>query len=214
MKIDNVTFYTDSKVVLGYITNESRRFYVYVANPVQTIRKHTSPRQWRYIDTSENPADLATRCLNAQNLAGSEWLIGPNFLRDPTHTPPQDQEEIALDEHDPEVRKEVIACSIAVVKKSRGLGAKRFSRFSTLASLQRAIANLIVVVKEFKQPKEKLNTRKELRSTTKTNRLRNPTAKELQQAMTVIVKTVQGESFSPELESTVQYQRRPGGELS
>ena len=28
-------FWTDGKVVLGYITNQSRRFHVYVANQVQ-----------------------------------------------------------------------------------------------------------------------------------------------------------------------------------
>ena len=55
MEINEITFYTDSKVVLGYIQNESRRFYVYVANRVQTIRKISSPKQWKYIDTSENP---------------------------------------------------------------------------------------------------------------------------------------------------------------
>lgn len=30
IELDNTTFYTDSKVVLGYIYNETRRFYVYV----------------------------------------------------------------------------------------------------------------------------------------------------------------------------------------
>ena len=35
MEIAGVAYYTDSKVVLGYIANESRRFYVYVANRVQ-----------------------------------------------------------------------------------------------------------------------------------------------------------------------------------
>ncbi|KAK0145155.1 hypothetical protein N1851_015946 [Merluccius polli] len=29
---NNITYYTDSKVVLGYIHNQSRRFYVYVHN--------------------------------------------------------------------------------------------------------------------------------------------------------------------------------------
>lgn len=38
LEIDQTTFYTDSKVVLGYIQNECRRFYVYVANQVQMIR--------------------------------------------------------------------------------------------------------------------------------------------------------------------------------
>jgi hypothetical protein len=37
MEIAQVTYYTDSKVVLGYITNESKCFYVYVANRVQLI---------------------------------------------------------------------------------------------------------------------------------------------------------------------------------
>lgn len=32
---DNITYYTDSKVVLGYIHKQSRRFYVYVHNRIQ-----------------------------------------------------------------------------------------------------------------------------------------------------------------------------------
>lgn len=63
MGIDEVTFYTDSKVALGYIQNESRRSYVYVANCVQLIHNISSPEQWTYIDTDENPADLTIRPL-------------------------------------------------------------------------------------------------------------------------------------------------------
>lgn len=60
MKISEVTYYTDSKVVLGYITNQSRRFYVYVANRVQLIRSLSSPDQWRYVESERNPANVAT----------------------------------------------------------------------------------------------------------------------------------------------------------
>ena len=74
--IDEVSFYTDSKVVLEYIQNECRRFYVYVANRVQIIRKISSPSQWRYVDTKENPADLATHGLSPHNLAESIWPTG------------------------------------------------------------------------------------------------------------------------------------------
>ena len=49
LKISDVTYYTDSKVVLGYITNESRRFYVYVANRVELIRSMSTLEQWRLI---------------------------------------------------------------------------------------------------------------------------------------------------------------------
>ncbi|KAK3092639.1 hypothetical protein FSP39_005230 [Pinctada imbricata] len=57
----SVKFYTDSKVVLGYIANDTRRFYTYVSNRVDRIRSRTSPQQWNYIPTHLNPADMATR---------------------------------------------------------------------------------------------------------------------------------------------------------
>ena len=36
-------YWTDSKDVLGFISNESRRFHTYVANRVQLIHEHTNP---------------------------------------------------------------------------------------------------------------------------------------------------------------------------
>ena len=42
-------FWTDSKVMLGYIRNDSKRFHVFVANRVQQIRDQTSPSQWRHV---------------------------------------------------------------------------------------------------------------------------------------------------------------------
>lgn len=80
LHIDCVMYYTDSKVVLGYICNESRRFYTYVANRVERIRKFTTPSQWNYVPTDRNPADLATRCLPAVELQDSSWLQGPKQL--------------------------------------------------------------------------------------------------------------------------------------
>ena len=56
------TYYlTDSKVVLGFISNESRRFQVYVANRVQFIQDHTSPAQWRYVESRSTPAEDGSR---------------------------------------------------------------------------------------------------------------------------------------------------------
>lgn len=60
LQLDEMLLYTDSRVVLGYIYNETRRFYVYVNNRVQRIRRSTQPEQWRYVRTDINPADQAT----------------------------------------------------------------------------------------------------------------------------------------------------------
>lgn len=47
-KLNAVKFYCDSRVVLGYICNDSKRFYVYVHH----IRQSTPPEQWLYVTSS------------------------------------------------------------------------------------------------------------------------------------------------------------------
>lgn len=80
-----------------YISNDARRFHVFVANRVQQIR--TSPDQWRYGESSQNPADEASRGLDAQELIqSSSWWNGPDFLwkesdpRESIESPPDDPE--------------------------------------------------------------------------------------------------------------------------
>ena len=53
LSLDDVQefFWSDSKVVLAYIANESRRFHVFVANRVQLIQDSTSVDQWKYVET-------------------------------------------------------------------------------------------------------------------------------------------------------------------
>lgn len=58
--VDFVQFHIDSKVVLGYINNSVRRFYMYVSNRIERILRTTTPKQWIYVPTHMNPADCAT----------------------------------------------------------------------------------------------------------------------------------------------------------
>ncbi|XP_033124561.1 uncharacterized protein LOC117122898, partial [Anneissia japonica] len=74
-------FWSDSKVALGYISNESRRFHVFVANRVQTIHNLSEPTQWHYIASEENPADIASRGSSVEELLDCDlWWQGPKFL--------------------------------------------------------------------------------------------------------------------------------------
>lgn len=68
LKPDRIRFYTDSRVVLGYIYNESRRFHVYVSNRVQRIRQSTQPEQWRYVSSEQNPADHGSHSVSSAKL--------------------------------------------------------------------------------------------------------------------------------------------------
>ena len=60
-------FWTDSKVVLGYINNSSKIFLIFVANRIQFIRENADPKQWFYVLTKENPADDSSRGLKDVN---------------------------------------------------------------------------------------------------------------------------------------------------
>ena len=66
---------------MGYVKNEARRFYVFVANRVQRIRDHTASEQWNYVESKCNPADDASRGLKSSEIASdSRWMNGPPFL--------------------------------------------------------------------------------------------------------------------------------------
>lgn len=72
-------FWTDSKVVLGYINNDARRFHVFVVNRVQRIKSTTDPKQWHFVKSEDNPVDHASRGLSACCFQ-SNWFTGPDFL--------------------------------------------------------------------------------------------------------------------------------------
>ncbi|XP_044168489.1 uncharacterized protein LOC122952732 [Acropora millepora] len=69
------TYWTDSKTVLGYINNDAKRFHVFVGNRVQEIRDKTSREQWRYIETKQNPADIASRGSSVQELIEQSFVV-------------------------------------------------------------------------------------------------------------------------------------------
>ena len=73
-------FYTDSTVVLGYISNSTRRYQVFVANRVGKIQSLTSVSQWSHVSGKENPADIASRGCHPEDLSKSIWFTGLEFL--------------------------------------------------------------------------------------------------------------------------------------
>ena len=75
--IEDFHFYTDSRVVLGYIYNNTRRFYTYVSNRVEKIRNTSAPEQWSYAPSEYNPADEATKSSSNRTLTDNTWLKGP-----------------------------------------------------------------------------------------------------------------------------------------
>ncbi|XP_064618822.1 uncharacterized protein LOC135482568 [Lineus longissimus] len=139
------TFWSDSKVVLGYINNEARRFHVFVANRVQMIRGSTSPDQWHHIPTGENPADVASRGVTVKNLQDNQlWWKGPAFLSSPVIQPSRDVVEPKP--NDPEMRKVKILATQAKPKEAVDM-LSQLERFSSWHRMKRAVAICLRMVK-------------------------------------------------------------------
>ena len=82
---ETIHFWTDSKTVLYYINNSSRRFSSFVANRLTTIHQSSRPSQWNHVSSADNVADLASRgTLNPDKI--QLWFRGPNFLCQPEST--------------------------------------------------------------------------------------------------------------------------------
>ncbi|XP_021374152.1 uncharacterized protein LOC110463679 [Mizuhopecten yessoensis] len=138
--LDSDSYYTDSQVVLGYITNETRRFYVYVGNRVSRIRRTSRPSQWNYVTSDQNPADIATRSVDAANLYKNRWIKGPEFLMS------ESREFVPYPMIDPDLDKEVLpelqTCKTEVTGNSKSALVAKFNKFSDWGCLVRAIAYL------------------------------------------------------------------------
>lgn len=192
VRIDATTFHTDSKVVLGYIHNETRRFYVYVNNRVLRIRRSTRPKQWRYVPSNENPADCATRSVDASHLSGTTWLSGPAFLSSETPSKP-DCFDLVDPTQDAEIRPEVSALHTELSRTQ--LGSRRFMRFSSWTSLHHAVAYLVHITHAFS--KSAVAGTENCKGWHRCKNAR--TVAELQQSNNVILRTLQEESFNHEI---------------
>ena len=76
-----VRFWTDSQVVLKWITNPDLHLVKFVKRRVDKILLVSSPDTWGYICTSLNPADVGTRekSFNSPDSLNL-WFGGPEFL--------------------------------------------------------------------------------------------------------------------------------------
>ncbi|XP_071056370.1 uncharacterized protein [Onthophagus taurus] len=82
---DHIHLWTDSTIVLHWITNHPSRWKEFISNRVAEIQELSSA-QWHHVVSEENPADLASRGVLPSELPnlrfwwrGPEWLNLPNL---------------------------------------------------------------------------------------------------------------------------------------
>ena len=77
------TFWTDSRVALGWIKSDSSKYKQFIGNRINAIQKATNKDDWMWVPTKENPADIPSRGIWPLNDQQMElWLKGPQFITD------------------------------------------------------------------------------------------------------------------------------------
>jgi hypothetical protein len=80
-KIDDHYFWTDSTIVLSWLSGEPAQWKVFVANRVSEIQSQTDTDRWYHVKGEENPADIISRGLLPSQLRNSKlWFHGPSWL--------------------------------------------------------------------------------------------------------------------------------------
>ncbi len=77
----NIYRFTDSTVVLCWLSKPPNNWKPYVTNRVIKITNLIPFTQWFYVPTDANPSDLATCGINVESFCKTNmWLRGPDFL--------------------------------------------------------------------------------------------------------------------------------------
>ncbi|XP_055848250.1 uncharacterized protein LOC129913542 [Episyrphus balteatus] len=80
---DNVFAWSDSKVVLSWLSSPPRRWNVFVGNRTSEILDAIPRNRWFHVRSDVNPADCASRGISpSQLLEHPIWWTGPQWLRE------------------------------------------------------------------------------------------------------------------------------------
>ncbi|XP_043263445.1 uncharacterized protein LOC122403778 [Colletes gigas] len=79
---ERILLWTDSTIVLHWLTTSPHLLKTFVANRVSEIQTKSSGANWRHVPTTDNPADLVSRGQSPEEfLRPSIWHHGPEWLQ-------------------------------------------------------------------------------------------------------------------------------------
>ena len=134
--LQDVFGWTDSSIVLSWMSGNPRRFKTYVGNRISCIIDQIPPERWRHVKGVENPADCCSRGIFPAELAQHDlWWKGPPWLSLPSTEWPSRQFAPTQSEADEETRE---LCSLTIVRQRNPI--IPYDRFSSFIRLKRVTA--------------------------------------------------------------------------
>ena len=138
----NVFAWTDSTIVLAWLSGNPRRFKTFVGNRVSFIVDQIPPDRWNHMAGIENPADCASRgLLPTEILKHDQWWNGPPWLCLPPCNWPM-QADLSVDRVPEEEREISLLTTVQVNRPVIPL-----DRYSNFTRLQRVTAWILRFVR-------------------------------------------------------------------
>ncbi|XP_074041972.1 uncharacterized protein [Leptinotarsa decemlineata] len=132
LKVDLITYWTDSTVVLGWIATPVNLLQVFVANRVAAIQELSDSANWRHVPTEDNPADHVSRGIVPGMLGSLKiYWCGPSWLQESEGAWPFMPTKTSTL---PELKKVVFAHKATIETFDI------FDRYSNLAKIRRIVA--------------------------------------------------------------------------
>ncbi|XP_073951812.1 uncharacterized protein [Choristoneura fumiferana] len=152
--ISRTYYWTDSSIVLAWLKTDYAKLNVFVSNRVANILELTENSEWRHVPTSLNPADCASRGVDACRLANLDvWWNGPAFLREPLCNWPSFPLNNNMENDLPELRVNFTSTNDQTNKSSF----IDFDRYSKLSTLQRSLAYVLRFLRNCRHSDNKIS---------------------------------------------------------
>ncbi|XP_039451742.1 uncharacterized protein LOC120430700 [Culex pipiens pallens] len=183
-----VVLWSDSQVVLAWLKKSLDLLQTFVRNRVAEILQETAGFIWNYVRTKDNPADLISRGMfPAPLMKCKKWWEGPSYMA-PVVYPVEPAREVP-DEELPELRKVKMVAMLAFNSNELPI----FETCSSFRKLQRVMAYVVRFVNNCKQknPADRVHRR-------------HPSIPELRAALNLIVKVVQHDVLSKEIQQVAE----------
>jgi len=140
--------WTDSKVVLSWLSSHPRKWKTFVANRTSQIIEVIPSSLWNYVPSKDNPADIASRGIDPKDLQECDlWWHGPSWLTlDKEHWP---KSELCSDDNNTIVKSEQRSDPIFTfhTKTTNELFDGFFEHYSSFSKLIRIFAYCLRFIK-------------------------------------------------------------------
>ncbi|XP_036145895.1 uncharacterized protein LOC118646638 [Monomorium pharaonis] len=141
---DKIYAWTDSTIVLAWISGDPSRQKTFVSNRSAEIQSSLPSDCWRHVRSSDNPADLISRGTNLKDLQQCKlWWEGPNWLSKFDNYVENKLESITLSQDETEIveseQKSELQVLVSLNGADRAISCL-LSNYSSLSKIERILA--------------------------------------------------------------------------